>query len=240
MKNDDWLWHEKVYFFLVDLERNIKNSPWYRKWIYRPYETRTYTSASSLMDRLDESHGFLYEIYFHIKCKLSHIWEWPGDRLRDLKHYHQRGIKGWAVSDAWGFDYYLSRVIIEGLQWLKENKHGCPCLEGYGLDKDPNGQTDEQFEAMQKEWTRILDTMIFTFKVTQRVQDHDLIIPSNDKYFSKAEYIKWKRFCERVNKRDIADKYDIELKSEVISKKDFDKYLEGWKYFRQHYFGLWD
>ena len=22
--------------------------------------------------------------------------------------------------------------------------------------------------------------------------------------------------------------------------KDFDKYLEGWKYFRQHYFGLWD
>lgn len=189
------------------------------------------------MDRLDESHGFLYEIYFHIKCKLSHIWEWPGDRLRDLKHYHQRGIHGVSNCDCWGLYDYLLGVKIKGLQYIKKYKHGCPCLDGFG-EHDGN-QTEEEFEAMYKEWGRIVDEMIWTFETAKKISEHDLIAPQGDKYFTKAEYIKMKRFCIRVNKRS-DDKYDIELNTQVMSKKDFDRYQAGWAYYKKHFFSLWD
>ena len=92
---------------------------------------------------------------------------------------------------------------------------------------------------MQKEWDRILDTMIFTFEVTKKVQDHDLIIPEGDEYFTKTEYQKYKRFCARVNKRG-KGKYDFKMNTRVISKKHFLRYLAGQRFFFQYYFSLWD
>ena len=75
----------------------IKNSKWFRCWVYKPYETKSYKSVSEMLsDR--ESHGFLYEIWFDVYCRVKHIWEWPGDRLRELKWYHQRGIRGLGAS----------------------------------------------------------------------------------------------------------------------------------------------
>ena len=76
---------------------------------------------------------------------------------------------------------------------------------------------------MQKEWDRILDTMIFTFEVTKKVQDHDLIIPEGDEYFTKIEYQKDKRFCARINKKG-KGKYNFKMNVKIISKKDFLKY----------------
>ena len=92
---------------------------------------------------------------------------------------------------------------------------------------------------MQKEWNRILDTMIFTFEVTKKVQDRDLIIPEGDEYFTKTEYQKYKRFCARVNKRG-KGKYDFKMNTRVISKKHFLRYLAGQRFFFQYYFSLWD
>ena len=216
--------------------KTIISSNWWRKWIYRPYETRTYKSVSKMFR---EKHGFLYEIWFTIRCRIKHAWEWPGDQLREHKWACQRIRDGVSEGDIWGFDYYLSNVILKGLKYLKKNKHGCPCLKGFGIDS-PNDQTDEQFKAMQKEWDRILDTMIFTFEITKKVQDHDLIIPEGDEYFTNAEYKKYKRYCARLAKREKEDEYDIALKCSVISKKQFLKYCEGFRNFSKFYYSLWD
>jgi hypothetical protein len=217
--------------------KKFKESKFYRKWIYRPYETKSYSSVNEMLSER-ENHGFLYEIWLDIYYTVKHIWEWPEDRVDDVKYFIQRGIRGWSDRDVWGFDYYLSDVILGGLKKLKKDKHGCPCLEGFGTDS-PNDQTDEQFKAMQKEWNRILDTMIFTFEITKKVQDHDLIIPEGQEYFTKAEYQKYKRFCARVNKRG-KGKYNFKMNVKIISKKDFLRYWAGWKAFSQYYQSLWD
>lgn len=38
----------------------------------------------------------------------------------NVKSFIQRGNRGWADSDTWDFDYYLSKVIAEGIQHLIE------------------------------------------------------------------------------------------------------------------------
>ena len=57
-------------------------------------------------------------------------WLNPKAWYRSIKWFIQRGRRGWADCDAWGFDTYLARVIAEGVERLILVKHGytptCP------------------------------------------------------------------------------------------------------------------
>ena len=216
--------------------KKLQNNDWINKWIwYLKPRKKFYTMEE------EYEYAFLEDICHTIGCRVTRIWEWPGDRVADLKHYHQRGIRGWSNRDVWGFDYYLSDVIIGGLKKLKEDKMGCPCLDGFG--EHDGTQTDEQFEAMQAEWTRRLDCMIFAFGVTKQVQDNNLITPQhddNDEYFTDEELKRQQDFCESANKPHIMFGREFTGDFKVVSKEDWQKYNDGWKYFKKHYYGLWD
>ena len=81
----------------------------------------------------------------------------PKNIYREIKWFIQRGKRGFADCDVWGFDCYLSKVISEGCKNLKENKMGIP----YGLSKS---DTDEDFQKGIEQWDAILDKIIKTFK----------------------------------------------------------------------------
>jgi len=57
-----------------------------------------------------------------IRRSISNIRHFP----KKIKWFIQRGRRGWADCDTWSWDSYISRVNIEGLKFLKENKHTYP------------------------------------------------------------------------------------------------------------------
>lgn len=136
----------------------------------------------------------------------------PHDLYRKIKRGWQRAYWGISDEDVWGLDWYLSKVIVEGLKRLKVTKHGIPIIDGF------NGEDD--FEEMQKEWERILDTMIWTFEVTQKVQNSDwLLMPING-------------WTEEQKK--------LELSFHLMTAEETRRYYVGWSNFQKYYFGLWD
>lgn len=136
----------------------------------------------------------------------------PFDFYRKCKRGWQRAYWGVSDEDIWSLDYYLTKVILRGLKQLKATKHGTPYIDGF------EGDTD--WEEMEKEWQRILGTMIWTFEVTQKIQEGDwLLLP--EKGFTEQEM---NRLSENFH---------------VMSNAEMYWYKEGWANFQKYYFGLW-
>jgi hypothetical protein len=138
----------------------------------------------------------------------------PFDFYRKCKRGWQRAYWGISEEDTWSVDYYLSEIILRGLRKLQDDKQGCPILDGY------NPESDEEFYLMDKEWKRILGTMIYTFEVTQRVQNDNWILQPD------------KGFTDEEMKR-------LEKNFHVMSAKEMSKYWENWSNFQKYYFSLW-
>ncbi len=137
----------------------------------------------------------------------------PMDFYRKCKRGWQRAYFGISDEDCWLVDYYLSKVILIGLKKLRINKPGCPILDGY------NGETD--FDEMQKEWDDKLNSMIYAFEVTQKIQEENwMITPVNG-------------WTEEERKR-------LEKNFHLMTKEETYQYLRGWANFQNHYFSLWD
>ena len=143
----------------------------------------------------------------------------PMDTYRAIKWFIQRGKRGYSDCDVWGFDRHLTEVIIRGLMDLKQQAHGCPCempgIQAVVLeDNDPS----------MKEWKRILETIIWTFKATSKIQDNKWLHISDERRRPKFEtFVK-------------------EAKGQyyLMTKRDMKQYEEGWKNFKKYYFDLWD
>ena len=152
------------------------------------------------------------------------IWQWLGDRPLKIRSFFQRGQRGYADEDIWGFDYYLTRVILGGLKQLKKNKCGCPCVLPYDPNVHPN---DVDWDKNQKAWDEILDTMIYAFEVSDKILNDDpawYCIPSAE--FTEEEYNKKKEQFKNV--------------LYVMTLEEIKKYELGWKNFQTYYFNLWD
>lgn len=79
-----------------------------------------------------------------------------GTATKAYRDQFERGMKGFAKSDVWGFNTYLAGVLAGGLTVLRDNLHGCPpelC------SKDDETWADEGVER----WRAILDEMIVGF-----------------------------------------------------------------------------
>jgi hypothetical protein len=74
----------------------------------------------------------------------------PKDIYREIYWFIQRGKRGYSDRDIWGFNTYLSNVIVEGLKQLKEERHGYP------LGLTP------------KKWDKILVQIIEGFELTYK------------------------------------------------------------------------
>lgn len=152
---------------------------------------------------------------------------------------YQRAKRGWATSDAWGFDWYLARVIKEGCQWLKENKHGIPMS---AFDKncptdEYGGPTDEAHKIAEKKWEEILGKIIKTFETAQNIQEKHWLYQKSSEYDVKLAN-RFRRFQKKHRKED-PDIFD-ESDGHVMTKKECLAYEEGWALFQEHFFGLWD
>jgi len=80
--------------------------------VYGPY-----TSVKELIKSLDSKRDYnildWIEIYWY-----RYFWNYVSSIPLRVKSFFQRGYRGWAHSDTWDFDYYLSKVIAEGVQNL--------------------------------------------------------------------------------------------------------------------------
>ena len=80
---------------------------------------------------------------------------------------------------------------------------------------------DKPSESMI-EWKRILSEIIWTFEVTSKIQEKDWC------------------YCPLVKDRRKHKKWAKKCKIHLMTKEECDRYKQGWKYFQQYYFDLWD
>ena len=79
--------------------------------------------------------------------------------INDLKWFIQRGKYGYAECDFWNFDAYLTDIIIAGIDYLKNNSHGCP-NEFYD-NKNINNECEK--------WMFLLDEILKGFKAGKEI-----------------------------------------------------------------------
>lgn len=83
--------------------------------------------------------------------RLTHVHPWVS--RHGVRWSKQRWRRGWSDYDAWGFDYYLARVIAEGVSYMREIAHGYP-----------NGSTPE-------EWAQILQEIEDGMRASIKIMD---------------------------------------------------------------------
>jgi hypothetical protein len=119
---------------------------------------------------------------------LNEIIKWFFLNCRRLKWLYQRIFRGFDDCALWNLDYHISKIILPRLRAFKN-------LERSGVPGSlcPQDQSDEDFLLAQKQWEKILDSMIEAF---------DLIV--KDDWKTMEEYseqekkidIGLKNFCE--------------------------------------------
>ena len=179
---------------------------------------KKFTSVEEMFEDMKKNRSLLDKIilkYEWLRWLIYNAKDVPFDFYRKCKRGWQRAYWGISVEDCWSVDYYLTKVTLKGLKHLKELKHGCPCLDGF------NSETDEEFAAMDKEWKRILDTMIWTFEVTEKIQiDNWFLLPD-----------------KKLTEKEMAH---ISKNFHVMTVEEMNRYKEGWLNFQKYYFSLWD
>jgi hypothetical protein len=177
---------------------------------------------------------WFHNTIWHIKSKLWYkLLEHPEDLRYWLIHLIQRAKRGWSNRDTWCFTYFLASVIIGGLEHLKKTKHGVPnafCTKNAHHD-------DEEFEKCCANWDKALDSMILTFKISQKICN-DSWRYQNSKTYSIKDANMWRKWDREWRKKD-PDLYR-ENENHVMTKKECQIYEKGWALFQEHFFSLWD
>lgn len=194
-------------------------------------KTMEMEKSTKLSEEWEKNHpvlDFFQSFYYEVGRKI----EIPGDTYRAIKYFIQRGKRGYSDCDIWGFDSYLSNIIVNGLKDLKEQLHGVPC----GLTGTQAISLDDNDDTEMKEWKRIIEEIIWTFKATQHIQDREWFSVEDEK--NRTQLVK---FVKILNKKDNGLFKDLpQTKHYLMTKKDMTRYEQGWKYFKQYYFSLWD
>jgi len=97
-------------------------------------------------------------------------WNFLTDLKWKIPNLIHRAYYGWGKADTWDFDYYLAKIISEGITYLKKDKSGIPCdlAEKYD-DKTAIIKRDER-----------LDKMIRAFKLHLIWVDRDRVLTEEE------------------------------------------------------------
>jgi len=88
---------------------------------------------------LDVAHYLIYEVpYFIISIP------------NKIKYFIQRGVRGFSDGDVWGFDIFLSNVIVGGIKQLRKDLHGHPSDLTFKKWKKILKQIEDGFELIKK------------------------------------------------------------------------------------------
>ena len=153
------------------------------------------------MEQWRKDHPILYRLK-RIKYGIANFFGYIEGTPRRILRFIHRGRYGWADCDTWGLDYYLSKVIGDSIQHLKENKHGGPA------------------NLKEGEWSEMLGKMIKSFKTAQKVSNGDLIylpsIKSDDKKYEAVRIT-----TDKMNKEYGGIICEVMTKEEVIESNNF-------------------
>jgi hypothetical protein len=131
--------------------------------------------------------------------------------IREIKEFFIRGKRGWAPSDTWSLDAYLSKVIYESLLYLQKTQCGYPITIKMS---DPNNEYELHLNKCN--WDILLMKMINAFKLAKEIGEG-----TREHYFSHAD----KQTNQTLN---------------CLTKKEERDMKEGMKLFITYYFSLWD
>lgn len=91
--------------------------------------------------------------------------------ISEIRYFIQRGKRGYSNRDLWSFDFYLSKLIADGLKDFKKHLHGYPAKLN-------------SFE----EWLSIIDEIIEGFEYYNEI---DCGFPDKEQ---------WDKINEKLNK----------------------------------------
>lgn len=100
--------------------------------------------------------------------KLFQLQQLPSDIRLGVVGFFQRGKRGWADSDTWDFNDYLTEVIIAGMSHLKKHVHGYPAIKGMNSNR---------------QWKNTLQKIINGFKAYKKTCDYRIM--KNKKRYNK-------------------------------------------------------
>jgi len=121
----------------------------------------------------EKDHPVLYKLE-RIYYTIIRFFDKIADIPNQIKWFIQRGKRGWADCDTWGFADYLSEVIRDGLLHLKRINHSYPN------------------ELTEGKWIDIMNEIIYTFEVAHDIAYNDVIyIPSKE--WSQEKYDEYKK-----------------------------------------------
>lgn len=190
---------DDLYYFIKD--KLNKNKEVTRKW----------SSVDEMINSL--KNNWLRDKYLYIYRFFLHIKKFPIDFYFETKWFIQRGKNGYADCDVWGFDNYLSEVIVNGLKDLKSQVHGVPS----------DFASKDGKVIYPNKWKSVLDEIIWTFEVAQKIIDAEWV------YLNSKERNKKSRI-----------KFAKKGKYHIMTKIECSRYRNGWKLFKKYYFNLWD
>jgi hypothetical protein len=105
-------------------------------------------------------------------------------------------------------------------------------LKSDPLDETGNF-TDEADERAKKRWDKILDDIILTFQIADKISNEHWFYQES-KTYNKKLADQWRKITKKWNK----DYY--EFHGHVMTKQECKIYERGWKYFQKHFFALDD
>ena len=149
------------------------------------------------------------------------IWTKLEDIPPYIKRFWQRGCRGWGDSDVWGLDSYLSNVILETINSLKNQLHGNPC--------------ELEFE----EWKKILSDIEYTFQTAIHIQEDEwwYLAPGKRTKEEMNRLLKLKKDFESSHSKY---KFSKGIKYHIMTFEECKKYDKGWVLFQKYFFQLWD
>jgi len=175
------------------------------------------TKVRSVEDVFKEPKSRIYKLYLYFYRLFWRIVRLPKDIRRYIRDFIQRGRRGWANSDTWSFEHYLSKIIAEGVKHLKEINYTLPTWK--------EGKTE--LECVN-EWDVILNTIINTFQIAKEISE------------GKVYYLPLKEFTEKEYKRLVKSLQNSKYRMKVLNRKEVKEFEKGFDLFKEHFFSLQD
>jgi len=155
-----------------------------------------------------------------LKCWIRHYWREFCTIPRYIKWFIQRGWRGWADCDAWGWCSYNAQVNKEVLMHLKKIKHGVPNgMFTYWPDED-DGPPNTTIKRGEKRWDMIMGEMIFAFG---QLSDDNLI-----DWYKNRDDNRWADFMRKYPEQKLQTENDVK------------RIKRGLKLYCKYYGSLWD
>lgn len=222
---------------MTNQQKNQKNNPFIdnfklfiKKWIWNTPETPP--SVDVLRYFKTFKRAYFQQFYYSICQFFYRLFDLPRDIFNECKYSLQRVKRGWSDRDCWDVSNYLSTIIPQMLNQLKENKTGIPV----GHLKNPiETYTDDEYTQEEKEWNETLDQIIWVFEISKKVSDTEILMPIGNysSGYSSKERKTLEYICKIRNESGDAT-------CRLLTKEEIKKYKHGWKVFQKHYLELWD